>query len=76
VGERANDGVPEGSLALALPVNPEDVNSRFLRNVGKLLSAGIMTVSFIAPDLRGSELYLIKGHLTHLGRILKFSRRV
>ena len=61
MGERANDGVPEGSFVLALPVNPEDAKSRFLRSVDKLLSAGIMTVSFIAPDLRGSELYLIKG---------------
>ena len=58
MGERANDGVAEGSSIVVFTVNPENVNSRFLRNVGKLLSDGIMTVSFIAPDLRGSELSL------------------
>jgi hypothetical protein len=75
VGDRASDAIAEGSFILVFPDNPEDVNSKFLRNVGKHLSDGIMTVSFIAPDLRGSEMYLTNGPSegTHLGRIFKFS---
>lgn len=75
MGERANDGIAEDSFILVFPVNLEDANSRFLRNVGKLLSYGIMTVSFIAPDLRGSELYFTYGPSEgiQLGRIFKFS---
>jgi len=75
VGERPNDGVLEGRFVLALPINPEGVNRSFLRKVGMFLSAGIMTVGFIAPNTRCSATYVIKAPSegTQLDRILKLS---